>query len=152
MGPKINQNCFEERSEDDFRFKSFLGPPKSANASCAGHQFGYYLGDLRRRFAHRWAPRASRIKRFNTSDAPKPQNMTSRMRQQKKFEISIELCPENASFRMCSISRNALYKGISVVGADYDKIKKFIKTLPKWTPKVIPKSTLGRSGVRLFRF
>ena len=26
------------------------------------------------------------------------------------------------------------------------------KSMPKWTPKVIPKSTFGRSGVRLFRF
>ena len=26
------------------------------------------------------------------------------------------------------------------------------KSMPKWTPKVIPKSTFGRSGVRLLRF
>ena len=26
------------------------------------------------------------------------------------------------------------------------------KSMPKWTPKIIPKSTFGRSGVRLFRF
>ena len=26
------------------------------------------------------------------------------------------------------------------------------KSMPKWTPKVIPKSTFGRSGIRLLRF
>ena len=79
-GPKINQNCFEERSESDLGSKLVLGPPKSANASCTAHPFGYYLGDLGRRFAHRW-------ERFGTSDAPKSQNMTSRMRHQKSLKF-----------------------------------------------------------------
>ena len=30
---------------------------------------------------------------------------------------------------MCWTERNALYKGISVVGADYDKIKEIIKKI-----------------------
>ena len=83
--PKIDQNCFEERSESDLGSKSALGPPKSANASCAAHPFGYYLGDLGRCFGHRWAPRDPKVKRFGTRDAPKSENMTSRMRQQKEI-------------------------------------------------------------------
>ena len=96
--PKIYQNGAQERSESDLGSKSVLGPPKSANSSCAAHPFGYYLGDLGRRFGHRWVPRDPKVKRFGTRDAPKSENMTSRMRQQKMFEISIELCPENVSF------------------------------------------------------
>ena len=86
-GPKTDQNCFEERSESDLGSKLVLGPPKSANASCTAHPFGYYLGDLGRRFGHRWAPRDPKIKRFGTRDAPKSENMTSRMRQQKKWNF-----------------------------------------------------------------
>ena len=54
---------------------------------------------------------------------------------------------------MCWTHWNALYKGISVVLAYYDKIKNFMKkNMPKCTPKVSPKSRFGRSGVRLLRF
>ena len=40
------------------------GTPKSANARCAAHAFGYHMGDLGRHFGYRWAPRGPKIKCF----------------------------------------------------------------------------------------
>ena len=39
---------------------------------------------------------------------------------------------------MCSTHRNALYKGLSVVYADYDKIKNFMKIYATMDPKSEP--------------
>ena len=45
----------------------------------------------------------------------------------EKNEISIELCPENVNFWMGWISRNALYKSISMVLSHYNKMEHLIE-------------------------
>ena len=49
------------------------------------------------------------------------------MRHKKRYEILIEIQWENVRFWMCWTHRNALYKGILVVNAYYDKIENFIQ-------------------------
>ena len=57
--PKINQNGARESSESDLGSKSVLGAPRSADAWCTAHPFGYRWCDLGRHFGYRWSPRGS---------------------------------------------------------------------------------------------
>ena len=126
-GPKTDQNCFEERSESDLGSKLVLGPRKSANASCTAHPFGYYLGDLGRRFGHRWAPRGPKVKRFGTRDAPKSENITSRMRQQKKLKFQLNFVQKMPVSEWVESPEMLYIKAFRWVLSHYKKIKHLIE-------------------------
>ena len=105
-----------------------------------------------RSWAPFWAPlgaKGSPNQTFWHQDAPKSQNMTSRMRHQNKFEIWMESRSENEDFWMCWIHRNALYISISVVLTHYIKIKNFIENWYRHEAQNALKSTLG---AQLFKF
>ena len=107
---------------------------KSATIFCAraafwGHlaDFGRHLADFGRHLGPSWAPRGSQNRPFWPQVAPKTQKMSPRMRHQKMYENLIEIWWKKWRFWMCSSHRTIMYKGILVVGAYYDKIKKLIK-------------------------
>ena len=138
-GSKIDQNGAQERSKNELWSKSVLGSPKSERP---GHSFWAFwrpLRDFGRHLVPSWAPRGSQNRAFWHQDAPKWQKMTSRMRHQKKYEFSIEFLSENMRFWRCWTLPNALYISISVVFADYDKIKIFMKIRAKMDSKSEPK-------------
>ena len=89
--------------------------------------FWHHLGDFGRHFGTSWAPRGSQNRPFWHQVAPKTQKMSPRMRHQKMYENLIEIWWKKWRFWMCSSHRTTMYKGILVVGAFYDKIKKLIK-------------------------
>ena len=122
---QINQNGAQERSE---------GNLASASAKCLSHflEKCHHLWEMIDFGRHFWIQLgARRVPQsiFWHQVFPKSKKMTSKMRYQKKWELLIEFESEKVRFWMCWTHWNALYKGISVVGADYDKIKKFIKNL-----------------------
>ena len=92
--PKINKNGAQERSESDLGRKSVVGSQKSVNATPFWVPFG-----------RSWAPfraalgtKGSQNQEFWHQDAPKSQEMPSRMRHQKQYELLIEFWSENVRF------------------------------------------------------
>ena len=134
-GPKIDQNGAQERSKSDIGSKSFSRATKSERPGCFFWAFWRDLRDFWRHLVPSWAPRGSQNRAFWHQDAPKRQKMTSRMRHQKKYEFSIEFLSENMRFWRCWTLPNALYIGISVVFADYNKIENFLKIDAQMDPK-----------------
>ena len=74
------------------------GTPKKCQRQVRGTRFWVPYG---RSWAPFWVPlgaKGSQNQVFWRQDAPKSQNMISRMRHQKQFVISTEICSENVSF------------------------------------------------------
>ena len=98
--------------------------------------FGRPLADFGRDLGPSWAPRGSQNRPFWPQVAPKTQKMSPRMRHQKIYENLIEIWWKKWRFWMCSSHRTIMYKGILVVGAFYEEIKKIMKKWGQKGPKI----------------
>ena len=112
---------------------------KSATIFCARAAFWRHLGDFGRPLADfgrhlgpSWPPRGSQNPPFWHQVAPTSQKMNPKMRHQKMHKNLIEILWKKCKFWMCSSHRTIMYKGILVVGAFYERIKKLMK---KWCQK-----------------
>ena len=134
-GSRNPQKWFEECSEAVSGSRSVPGTvPGRRTVNLPVHSWSHF-GDIGCHLVPRWAPRGSQNRAFWYQDAPKWGKIMSRMRHHKKYEFSIEFLSENMRFWRCWTLPNALYIGISVVFADYNKIENFLKIDAQMDPK-----------------